>query len=180
MNPDSTNILASVDRYDIRENTWSKSPPLRKPRSCHSSCTLNDRIFVFCGIAMNFTEFKREIDNSIEFFNARAHVNGLHAQWETILVPEDSAWDLSCRIAPLVSPLNSTQIAILGGSQDTNGTVPLGDVHIFDTETISVQEEITTDYKFHAYGNLSVTTAPNQIEILVMDVSEKFHLVSVT
>ena len=109
MNPETKNIMASVDRYSIRSNSWTKAPALTKPRSCHSSCHLNGTIFVFCGIILNFSEFKREIDNSIEFLNANAQVNGLHSQWEIVLpASEDSDWDLTCRIAPLVSPLNGT------------------------------------------------------------------------
>ena len=57
MNPESKYIMASVDRYEISTNTWSKTQPMTKPRSCHSSCALNDFIFVFCGIILNFREF---------------------------------------------------------------------------------------------------------------------------
>ena len=40
----------SVDYYKISNNTWTKAPDLKIARESHSSCTLSDKIYVFCGI----------------------------------------------------------------------------------------------------------------------------------
>ena len=39
----------SVEYYDIATDTWSAAAPLNKSRSYHSSCSLGDFIYVFCG-----------------------------------------------------------------------------------------------------------------------------------
>ena len=45
----ATTYYDSVDRYDILANEWTSAPKLNKKRAYHSSCTLEDFIYVFCG-----------------------------------------------------------------------------------------------------------------------------------
>ena len=78
--PKWESFLSSVHRYDIQNDSWSRAPALSRPRVGHSSCALNDMIYVFCGGVVN-PDDNDEIgepyaDNSIEFLNAGALING--------------------------------------------------------------------------------------------------------
>ena len=68
--------------------------------------------------------------------------------WQLIVFPEHV---FSPRSFPAVAVLNSAEIAILGGRSQFNF---LGDVLIFDTETLIVRQEVDDgDYlEFQAYG----------------------------
>ena len=67
----------SVEKYHIESNTWSEAPQMNLARSWHSSCSLSDKIYVFFGV---YEADVRSI-RSIEFLNAKDHVEGRPAEW---------------------------------------------------------------------------------------------------
>lgn len=110
---------ATAERYDTVTNEWTEMPRLNLGRYRHSSCSLLDSIYVFCGMDRNANKL-----SSIEIFNTRHWDEG----WKLIQVPS-----LRDRIFPAVSPLNDSQILILGGN-DAIWNV-MNDCYVFDVET---------------------------------------------
>ena len=39
----------SVYQFDLEANEWSNLPPMKKSRFMHSSCSIDETIYVFCG-----------------------------------------------------------------------------------------------------------------------------------
>ena len=82
--PAYQNVLDTVNRYDVANDKWSQSPAMTKPRVGHASCSLDDKLYVFCGgvvIESNLSSSEnQEIcepnpDNSIEYLDVRALIN---------------------------------------------------------------------------------------------------------
>ena len=46
-------VLNTVNCYDVAKDKWSQSPAMTKPRVGHASCSLNDRLYVFCGAVVD-------------------------------------------------------------------------------------------------------------------------------
>ena len=46
----SRKLFTEVERYDIARDTWTPMAPLNEGRVLHSSCTLGNRVYVFCGV----------------------------------------------------------------------------------------------------------------------------------
>lgn len=46
---DGTNVLASVECFNVREGTWSGAPPMSVPRLGHASAVVNGRLYVIGG-----------------------------------------------------------------------------------------------------------------------------------
>ena len=108
---DKSEYFASVEKYDITNNTWTPAPSMHTPRRYHSTCCLAQYLYVFAG------ENSTGKLNSIEVISASAFVdNRDDTQWELIQIPTNS---FTPRDMCLVSPLNATQIVILGGYSDS-------------------------------------------------------------
>ena len=85
------------------------------------------------------------------------------------------------RFLPVVSPLNSGEIVILGGDSSIEGVnMILGDVLVFDVEasTMKAVSMLESSLRFQSSGNISVTCNEDQIAALVMDPLGKLHLIS--
>ena len=73
---------ASVDCYDIANQSWLQAPEMNTARRSHSGCSLGDSVYTFCGY--NKTD---EWLNSIERLNANYYVNGSrNLAWITITI----------------------------------------------------------------------------------------------
>ena len=46
-------VLNTVNCYDVAKDKWPQSPAMTKPRVGHASCSLNDRLYVFCGAVVD-------------------------------------------------------------------------------------------------------------------------------
>lgn len=192
--PKWESFLSSVHKYDIQNDSWSRAPALSKPRVGHASCTLNDMIYVFCGGVVNPDDNddigEPNPDNSIEFLNARALINGTaQVTWQLVQLAEPNSSPLSARFLPVVAPLNSTEIVILGGDSSIEGAnLLLGDMLIFDIESGTIRNipinndssENNSELKFQSSSNISVSTKVDEIAALVMDSHGKLHLLSYT
>ena len=68
-----------VEKYDIANDTWSLAPAYNLKRIIHSGCTLGQYLYIYggCNIKNNGPYFQ----NSIEFLDAHAHLNGSHTKW---------------------------------------------------------------------------------------------------
>ena len=74
--PAYENVLASVQKYDVANDKWTQAPDLSRPRVGHASCTLNDKLYVFCGGVVS-PDASDEVaepypDNSIESLDVKA------------------------------------------------------------------------------------------------------------
>lgn len=107
----------AVSTYGLDENPdhWDKMVCLNKNRSRHGTCSLGPRIFVFGGESR-----PGEYEASIETYDVE---DKSQPSWDLILEP------LMERRNPAVSPINGTEIVILGGD-GPNGY--LSDVLILD------------------------------------------------
>ena len=87
--------------------------------------------------------------------------------WQLINVAENI---LTKRTEPAVAPLNDTEIAILGGSGES-------DVIVFNTTTKTCQKvSAGGDYKFKTYGNQCVQAGINKVVALVKGKDKKHDL----
>ena len=117
--------------YLISANSWSFAPSLNYARADHSSCTLNEVVYVFCGRTTH------GLVNNIESLDTRTHLYSLHqAFWFTIDVKNSNQWDLvSMRQNSLVVPINSNSIMIVGGHDPWARPKEKNDVFIFNVQT---------------------------------------------
>ena len=95
----SEEYFRSVEYYDIITNTWTTNcPEINTARFGHSSCSLDNYIYTFCG--RNGTG----ILNSIELIEANIENYSLiMSQWELIQFDVES---FQPRFYALVAPLN--------------------------------------------------------------------------
>ena len=85
-------------KFDIRKNLWSEEPSLNKPRNSHSSCVLNDRLYVFGG-------YRSKYLSSVEVFDIVKRNT-----WSLIELP-----NIEPRAMAIFCPVSETQIIIIGG-----------------------------------------------------------------
>ena len=100
-----------VENYTIASNTWSNEmPSLIEARAGAGGCRLPGYIYIFCGM-----KEQRNRLNSIERLRIIAVDKPkliVDREWQLIqLKPEN----LAARSNPVIVPMNSTKIAILGG-----------------------------------------------------------------
>ena len=101
----------TVDMYNISNDQWTKAPKLNQNRANHSSCVLQNQIYVFCGMTYQ-KDGAVEPTNTIECLNAIDWVINMQAEWELIQLKSGS---ISERYQSMVAPISLTQILILGG-----------------------------------------------------------------
>ena len=185
--PAYESVLSSVHKYDIVNDRWTQAPALSRPRVGHASCTLNDKLYVFCGgvVSTNASDEASEPypDNSIESLNVRALIDRVETvTWQVITLKNaQNGVKLTPRFLPVVSSLNTAEIVILGGDSSIEGVnMILGDAHIFDTEALTMEAVSMheSSLQFQSSSNISVTCRENQIGALVMDAQGKLHLIS--
>ena len=98
--------LNSVERYEIRTNSWTSMPPLSVGRMNHAMCAIGDSIIVFCGTQDDGSE-----TSSIEMLKCTR----IQARWQMIQISS-----LLPRFSLGVAPINSREVAILGGYSNGN------------------------------------------------------------
>ena len=104
----SWTCLSTVSCYEIAKNTWEcLKPKLNIARRSASACTLKGMIYLFCGSDKNYRFL-----NSIEMISETFLVQNSTSTWQLIEFPQDI---LTPRTKPAISPLNDTEIAIMGG-----------------------------------------------------------------
>ena len=94
---------------------------------------LQAKIYVFCG-----TDYS-QILNSIEVISENALVPHSEARWQLINISKDI---LAGRYACAVSPINDTEIAILGGFNKS-------DVILFKTTTKKCEKKVYWQLQLH-------------------------------
>ena len=160
--------LSTVSYYDIAGNTWKGlKAKLNIARHCHSACTLNGIVYVFCGSNSSWL-------NSIEMISESSLLANATTLWQLINVAENI---LTPHDHTAVAPLNDTEIAILDGYDGNK----LSDVIVFNTTTKTCQKvSAGGDYKFSAYGNQCVQAGINKVVALVTDKDNKPAVISWT
>ena len=118
-----------VDMFDIENDEWNLAPNLNKKRAAHSSCSLENSIFVFCGATQAYMM-------SIEMLDAEGFINGEPVEWQLVQLNEGS---LSPRENPLVASLSDTELLILGGF---DGRRYLNDGYILETNEMILDKVI--------------------------------------
>ena len=94
-----------VKVYSISENDWWEAPPLHTPRYGHSSVTLQNYIYAFCG--MNGSQNGGTYLNSVERIDADLVITNYYGRSESF----DTCWELvetrfghlTARTFPMVS-----------------------------------------------------------------------------
>jgi N-acetylneuraminic acid mutarotase len=46
---DGSDVLRTVERYNVKENTWSAAPPMSRPRLGHAAAVVNNKLYVIGG-----------------------------------------------------------------------------------------------------------------------------------
>ena len=104
-------------------------PHLNVGRWHHSSCTLDNTLYVFCGKVRNsiISGVPSEAINTVEKLSDanRTHIN-MKNRWQVL----EFGHDFAARFDPAVSQLNAHEIVIFGGHIDDQYRT---DVWIFDT-----------------------------------------------
>jgi len=119
--------LATVSRYEIATNSWSKGPQLNIARCNSSACFLGGNIYVFGGQNRQY-----QMTNSIEKLRVASlnSVGGKATVW-ILIKPARAA--LLPRASPAFYPINSNEIVILGGHIADN--ICSDEVILFDIQT---------------------------------------------
>ena len=91
-----------VSVFDLKIGTWKSLPCLNEARLFHSSCTIGQELYVFCG-----HDDGSRLLRSIEVLK----LNRPRALWQIINEIEN----LTERMAPLVCQVSQTDMLILGG-----------------------------------------------------------------
>ena len=96
--------------YQIGVDRWARAPSMTKSRSSHSSCVLVLDLYVFGG----YDENGVLLDTIERLSNVNSRVGSLDGRWESFHID-------GCRISsPLMVPLKSEKILILGHSEPDN------------------------------------------------------------
>ena len=100
-------------RFCLASNRWQDVPQTHVGRQIASACSLGDNLYVFGGWSGG-NPIDKKFVSSIEKLSDPGAVNILDQVWELIEPP--SEYTLVPRSNVGFAPLNSHQIAILGGS----------------------------------------------------------------
>ena len=133
--------MTSCVRYDVQKNQWEDMPFLNEGRMSHSSCFLEDKIYVFSGrnaqgLIISIESLKITTDPTQQ----------LTKNWTSIPTVDE----FSPREASLCAPLNESEIVILGGYM--NGEMS-SDIFIFNTVDKSLESCGNNKLKFRHYNN---------------------------
>ena len=113
-----------VSLLQLKNDTWRNTSQLNHARAYASSCYHGKDVYVFCGHQNGLPI------NSIEAVSSDIVNQNTKARWRLIELEQGS---ISPRYHFVVSPLNSTQILIMGGT--TDGSLCLSDILLFNTDT---------------------------------------------
>ena len=112
--------------YDISNDSWTECPVMMVPRLQHSCCTLGDMVYAFCGYD------GQQYLSSIEELNAQRWINQQedeNIEWQQLLPSKE----IQPRYSPLVTPIDSDKIIILGG------VFAEGSISIFEVSTLTIE-----------------------------------------
>lgn len=125
----------SVARYCLASDEWKEISELNQARVSASACSLSGSAYVFGG-RDDSDDFLNTIEKlgSFASLSAATTESGPLHSWKVIQLPTDL---LTPRNSAAFGPLNSHEIAILGGVRDN---IFLKDVFVFDTETETVKK----------------------------------------
>ena len=131
-----------VEYFDTKTETFHLAPWLNTPRSGHSSCTLGNTIYTFCGqnkdghlsSVERLRVHPKRIRSSNEIEQLIFPAGTASAAWELVELVGD---DFAARAHVLAAPLNGNKIAILGGMSSFNSY--LGNGYLFDTVSKRVE-----------------------------------------
>lgn len=147
-------VCGLTERYDVANRVWETTSELIVPRQGHSSCAIDDTVYVFCGCDhkgnMLFSIEKLCCAGKANLDRPRSPEGPARPDGNQSMMSEQSEWQLlqlrnvdtngssSCfpRILPSVSFLNVDEVCIMGG-QGQEG--PLGDVILFNVQTEEVK-----------------------------------------
>ena len=134
--------LTSCELYSAKTDRWKPAPVMNHGRHQHASCFLNGRAYVFCGYSRSQTDSITTIER-IDIDQASA------PNWLVIEIPDSI---LPARCYPVVAPVSTSQVAILGG-YDASDYV--SDAIMFDLESEKCEKIMDKDPKlaFYAFGN---------------------------
>ena len=157
--------MTSCVRYDVQKNQWEDMPFLNEGRMSHSSCFLEDKIYVFSGrnaqgLIISIESLKITTDPTQQ----------LTKNWTSIPTVDE----FSPREASLCAPLNESEIVILGGYM--NGEMS-SDIFIFNTVDKSLESCGNNKLKFRHYNNSCFKVANNKVLALVETDSDP-HLIT--
>ena len=185
-----TGEVSTASYYEIAKNTWKRlDAELNIARHSHSACTLNGIVYVFCGIADGSEYVGSSYLNSIEWISENTlladkkktfweFITNATTRWQLILVAENI---LRKRAFPAVTPLNDTEIAILGGRYVI---AEIKDVIVFNPTSLTCQNveagDHIFDFVFSAIGNQCVQTGTNKVVELAKDKNGKPVVISWT
>ena len=119
------NPVGTTARFNFETQQWENLPGLFLRRRGHSSCMIDQDLYVFCGVTRHY------FTSLVERLRGAASAN----------IPAGSSFESIVTEAPICSPrsktavsaLNQHEIVILGGQNKNNED--LGDVIIFNTQT---------------------------------------------
>ena len=154
-------MLDTVSYYVFQSEFWFRAPNLNNARFGHSSCALNDMIYVFGGVDNNFNHMAR-----IEILDAHEVVNG-YTEWMEI---EVNGY-LHPRISCLMVPINDAEILIMGGDKGQDGG--LNTVQVLNTNMLEVQQVYENEFEFKSCSNQYAITNEGEVTALVSDISEE-------
>jgi len=117
-------ISKSCEVYDAKENCWKKEPCLIEPRCGHSSCFINDKIYVVGG-------WNEKYLDSIEKFDL------FEKEWEIVKLSKKNNCLKPLQSAGLIS-LNDHEILIFGGYKE--GEELSKNSYVFDLKKLTVEK----------------------------------------
>ena len=138
----------TVESYDLGKGAWRDSmPSLVEARAGASGCSLPNYVYIFCGMKEN-----RKRLNSIErlrIITLERPSQQLEERWELIQLKIEI---LPARSNPVIVPMNSTKIAILGGLMQKDEAY-MGDILLFDARTKTCNTLISNSHHKSQHQN---------------------------
>ena len=152
--------LKSVQRYSLRQNSWSKVAELNQPRELASACSQGNHVYVFGGRTQNLATFVQRNRSGPVFSYSESRSSSLNSI-EKLINPtgasnQPTTWQLIEIPAEIVKPrndagfvpLNTHEIVILGGKSEKRNRESLGKIHLFNSQTNEVKGFTNNDFKF--------------------------------
>ena len=160
--------LVSVERLDVINKKWTVLPAkMNTPRHSHSSCTLSNALYVFCGFA------KEKHLDSIEVLKTNVPLK------EQIWYQFPKFPSLQPKRNVSVGALNDCEIVLMGGYK--NGSLQ-DDIHIFNSRTYECKKiELSEPFAFDCMKNQTQTTpGGDSIVSLVIAKDDQEHVIRYT
>ena len=97
--------MSEVHAFDIHGKTWIQKalPSFKKPRVCHVSCILGEKIYIFGGVTNDNVSLR-----SIEIFDIQQSDKA--KKWELLILDA-----LTKRSDIALCPISDHEILIMGG-----------------------------------------------------------------